>query len=39
MDRPDSVRRVTPPITTMAKIMAAQTSSQHTTGLVARGSN
>jgi hypothetical protein len=28
IDRPDSVSRVMPPITTMAKIMAQQTSSQ-----------
>jgi len=28
IDRPDQVRRVTPPITTIAKIIAQQTSSQ-----------
>jgi hypothetical protein len=28
MERPDSVRRVMPPITTMARIIAAQTKSQ-----------
>src|SRR5512145_2163511 len=35
IDSPDSVSRVTPPITTMAKIIAQQARSQSATGLVA----